>query len=164
MSKIGRKTLGLLLLLIGGIFLAQQWSDFSFVGIFGYVWPIIFVGVVIEIIYFYRVKEPSEPFQFDKGAMVIIILSLVVSASLQNIQQSGMGMVQGFAFMNWADKGISVPFEESYDLTQDVDEIHFDLPNARLRIEGTDEEQILLNGTIKANKNSESEVENFFVL
>lgn len=161
MSKIGRKSLGLLLLLIGGIFLAQQWSNVSFVAIFGFVWPIIFVGIILETIYYYRAKEPSERIQFDKAAMIILILSLVVSASMQTIQQNGIVVLQGFS-LDWQDNGLSVPFEESYDLTQEVEEIHFNIPNGRLRIEGTDEEQILLNGTIKANKSSDSEVQKLF--
>ncbi|WP_280771326.1 DUF4097 family beta strand repeat-containing protein [Salipaludibacillus daqingensis] len=162
MSKIGRKTLGLLLLLVGGIFLVQQWSSFSFTGIFGFIWPIIFVGIVIEMIFYYRSKEPGESFQFDKGAMVILIMTIVVSASMQNLQQSGTNIIYGFSFMDWEDSGVSVPIEESYDLSNEVDEIHFDMPNARLRIEGTDEEQVSLSGTVKANKNSESEVEKLF--
>jgi len=162
MSRVGRKTLGLLLLLVGGILLAQQVSSFGFIDIFGYIWPIIFVGIVIEIIYYYRLKESEERVQFDKGAMIILVFTMVVSGSMQNIQQSGMGILQGFSFIDWEDNGITVPFEERYELTKDISEIQFDLPNARLIIEGTDEEHILLSGTMKANKNSESSVENTF--
>ncbi|WP_416148546.1 DUF4097 family beta strand repeat-containing protein [Salipaludibacillus sp. HK11] len=162
MNKIGRKTLGLLFLLVGGIFLVQQWSSIGFSDMFGYIWPILFVAIIIEVFYHYRLKEPEEPLRFDKGAIVVLVLALLISGGVQNTQSSGFGTFQGSSIFNWWDEGISVSYEESIDINQHVSEIHFDIPNAKLRIVGTDEDQLVINGTVRANENNESNVMKVF--
>ncbi|SES36567.1 DUF4097 family beta strand repeat-containing protein [Salipaludibacillus aurantiacus] len=161
MKKLGRRTLGLLFILTGGIFLAQQLTGISLMEAFGYVWPIILVALLIEVIFFYRNREDGETISFDKGALVIIIMAMVVSGSIQNTQWSGSGLAQGIPFFQWTVNGAEAEVEEAYDIPADINEIILEIPNAKLRIEGTSENVMTLEGIVRGNGNEAEVIKTF---
>ncbi|PYZ92087.1 hypothetical protein CR194_18015 [Salipaludibacillus keqinensis] len=161
MNRIGRKSLGLLFLLMGGIFLANQWTSVEFVQMFGYVGSILFIAIIVEVILFYRSREPGTTIQFDKGAMVVLVIALVASSGAQYIHTHG-GVVQGFSLYGWEPNKTSIQIEETYELANDVQSIQFSLPSANLKIVGGKGNKVKLTGTVKSNEKSESEVQKAF--
>lgn len=162
MRTTGKKTVGLLLLLTGIIFFIQQWAGLSFGTLFGFVWPVLVVSLIVEVMLFYRRRLDGERLVFHKGAMTLIIAAMIVSGIFHSVRDSEVSIGGSFFWMEWIDQGTSAQIDESYHIPENIDEINIEIPNARLQVEGTDSDEMTLEGTVRGSESSEEDVLNMY--
>lgn len=154
-TKIGRRTLGLCIIILGVILLASQFSPISFSIMFAYVRPVLVVGLLIEGLTYYRKKEPDEKLRFDKFSIFVLLVVLLASSGVEKSFEAS----KGFSFLDWTGvTGTTASINEEYDLDESVKMIKINAPNASVKVIGTDEEDILLSGTVRADEDDEEDV------
>lgn len=153
MRKVGSRTLGLFIIILGVILIANQYLPLSFQLMFSYVWAILVVGLIIECLFFYRSKEQGEVIRFNKLSISVLLVALVVSGAMQSSIQS----VQGFSLLNWAGAGTTASIDEEYQLDDGIQSIRISAPNATVKMEGTNGDSISITGTVRADGDREKE-------
>lgn len=129
--KVGTTSLGILLILMGVIWIYSTITGISLVSTLFKWWPIILIMLGIEVlIYSLMPKKENTKVKFDGISILVIILIMIFMASAQIVNK---GVAYG---LNFLGKDISIPFKNSISYSK-----HYEL-------EGNNREKIKINDAV----------------
>lgn len=158
-TRIGRRTLGLCIVLFGILLLTERWIGLSFSHVFDYIWPLLIISFLLEIIFFYKKREEEDRLTFDKGSMTLLIIVIIIGNFYQSYAENENGWSALFQLL---ERGESITIQENYPLSDTIKEIYVELPAGKVHIEGTDNDDIVIEGTVTGKSFTESELERHF--
>ncbi|MGE8081020.1 DUF4097 family beta strand repeat-containing protein [Peribacillus loiseleuriae] len=150
--KIGSITAGILLIVIGLLWLVQSFLSIPFAKVLVYSWPIICIllGVEILILHFFR-KDQKLGIHW----ISIILLILIGGASLVfSFGKAAMDEL-GFSFQT-----STYNMQEELALSSTIEEVVISLPSEDVFITGTDEQKVKIEGKLSANVRNDKQLKN----
>ncbi|SDZ12561.1 Putative adhesin [Evansella caseinilytica] len=159
-KKLGRFTAGLVLILLGVIWLLSNWYGLSFVRLFSFLWPVIFVSIGAEIIYKQKRKKTEEKQFFHKPAVFLVVTAMLVSGGIFSVCE--FGSVNNIVFFE-GEWMTSFDILEAYP-AEEIEEVTFQVTNGSIVFIGADTDEITIEGTVSSNsldlKGLQAEYEN----
>jgi hypothetical protein len=152
--KIGSITAGSLLILTGILLLVHLFLPLPISEILFYTWPVICIALGAEILILHLIKkEASLRFSF----VSIFLLIIVTLTSLGYFVLSSTMNEFGFSFKTYKQE-----VNDTITMTEELNEIVINIPNASIQIEGTDTNETTVQGVIYSNGNTKDlATENF---
>ena len=150
--KIGSITAGILLIVIGLLWLLQSFLAIPFAKILVYSWPVIciFLGVEILVLHFFR-KDQKLGIHW----LSILLLMLIGGGSLVfSFGKAAMDEL-GFSF-----QASSYNMQEELAPSSTIQEVIISLPNEDVFITGTDEQKVTIEGKLNAHVKSDRQLKN----
>lgn len=150
--KIGSITTGILLIVIGLLWLLQSFLSIPFAKVLVYSWPVIciFLGVEILILHFFR-KDQKLGIHW----LSIILLMLIGGASL--VFSFGN---KAMAELGFSLQSTSYSMQEELTSSSAIQEVVISLPNEDVIITGTDKQKVAIEGNLNANVKSDKQLKN----
>jgi hypothetical protein len=152
--KVGSLTAGCLLILTGLLLLVHLFFPLPISGILFYTWPVICIALGGEILFLHFMKkEASLRFSF----VSIFLLIVVTLTSLGYFVISSTMHDLGFSFKTYKQE-----VNDTLTMTEEVNEVIVNIPNASIQVEGTDTNETTVQGVMYINGNTkEQSTENF---
>ncbi|WP_028393866.1 DUF4097 family beta strand repeat-containing protein [Bacillus cihuensis] len=148
--RIGSITAGILLIVIGLLWLLQSFLSIPFAKILIYSWPVIciFLGVEILVLHFFR-KDQKLGIHW----LSILLLMLIGGTSLVFSFGNKAMAELGFSFQT-----TSYSIQEELTSSSTIQEVVISLPNEDVIITGTDEQKVTIEGKVNANVKSDKQL------
>lgn len=152
---IGRKSAGLLLIVVGMVFAINQWTSLDALSYLQYIWLLALGLILVEGWFGYqRSMAYDEKPSFHKPSLALIVF--VTAVSMLFSQGITNNIAIGIPFVD--SMKTSADWSEEIPVSNQINEFYLDIPNAKLEFVAHDEDYILIDGVVRGNQSNGEEV------
>lgn len=143
--RVGTFTAGFSLILIGVLWLANEFWQIPVGALLDNAWPIVLIFLGIEVL-IHHLTRRDEPLKFDVGSLVFMFILTLISIGLVGFKSFSV-----FPSFPVILNGEKYEFEvnEQVDVDEHIKEIVIEIPNADLNITGKNTDAMQINGTVE---------------
>ncbi|AOM82658.1 DUF4097 family beta strand repeat-containing protein [Salisediminibacterium beveridgei] len=155
MFTIGKRSAGIIIIVIGLLFAVHQWTSIESLQLFQYLW-IAAIGLILFeswSIYQKSMAEDEKP-SFHKPSVALLVVITIGSLLFSQIVTNNIAV--GIPFMN--SLKTSAEWTEEIAVTDDMNAFHLDIPNAKVAFGIQEGDSIVIEGVIRGNQTTSDEV------
>lgn len=155
MFTIGKRSAGIIIIIIGLIFAVHQWTSLESLQMFQYLW-IAAIGLILFeswSIYQKSMAEDEKP-SFHKPSIALLVVITIVSLLFSQIVTNNIAI--GIPFME--SMKTSAEWTEEIAVTDHINAFHLDIPNAKVEFGIQEGDSIVIEGVVRGNQTTSEEV------